>query len=412
MMKTTATDLRKTAALYLLDGSTRKGLRDLTVLSEDPVQAALEAQEAGAACLLVFDLSEGDASHEASILSLRAICEALEIPVVGAGNVRRMEDIKKILYAGCRMAALNYAKEGNRALTAEVSAKFGKDRIAACVTEQDAFSWDAPEADGLSCVIALDSAAADRLEAGRPSRMTLIDLPAGHTRDAVQPAIAWEDLKKGPDGLVPAIVQEAGTGEVLMLAYMDQEAYERTCRTGVMTYYSRSRQSLWIKGETSGHYQYVHSLTADCDSDTLLAVVTQIGAACHTGSHSCFFREVAQMHPLQMRPAAPVSAAPSGEAKGTLAVLEEDMETIRQRREHPIEGSYTNYLFDKGIDKMLKKLGEEGTEIVIAAKNPEKQELVYEIADYLYHLMVVMNEKGLDWPDIADELTRRKTEKT
>jgi len=209
-------------------------------------------------------------------------------------------------------------------------------------------------------------------------------------------AFAWSDFKKGPDGLLPVVVQEESTDQVLMVAYMNEEAYDLTVKTGRMTYYSRSRQSLWIKGETSGHFQYVRSLYGDCDMDTLLARVTQIGAACHTGSHSCFFNQVTAPK------MGPVRTASTGD------VLREDYRTIIDRKEHPKEGSYTNYLFDKGIDKMLKKLGEENTEIVIAAKNPGENEIIYEIADYLYHLEVVMAEKGVDWDDITRELVRRQ----
>ena len=179
-----------------------------------------------------------------------------------------------------------------------------------------------------------------------------------------------------------------------MVAYMNEEAYEHTILSGKMTYWSRSRKELWVKGDTSGHYQYVRSLTGDCDMDTLLVKVEQIGAACHTGSHSCFFNKVLTEE--------------GKEEFNPQTVLLRDYQTILDRRDHPKKGSYTNYLFDKGLDKMLKKLGEEATEIVIAAKNPNPNEIVYEISDYLYHLMVVMAEKGITWEDVAGELARRQ----
>ena len=207
-------------------------------------------------------------------------------------------------------------------------------------------------------------------------------------------AYNWGDFKLGPDGLLPVVVQEASTDQVLMVAYMNEEAYNMTVATGRMTYWSRSRSEIWVKGLTSGHFQYVHSLTADCDMDTLLAKVEQIGAACHTGSHSCFFNSVLTEE--------------GKEAFNPQTVLLKDYQTITDRRDHPKKGSYTNYLFEKGIDKMLKKLGEEGTEIIIAAKNPNPNEIVYEISDYLYHLMVVMAEKGITWEDVTLELARRQ----
>ena len=177
-----------------------------------------------------------------------------------------------------------------------------------------------------------------------------------------------------------------------MLAYMNREAFEMTVREGIMTYYSRSRQCLWKKGDTNGHYQYLKELYSDCDNDTLLARVVQIGNACHTGSYSCFFNEIMKKEEKISDPQ---------------TVLTDVMDIILDRRDNPKEGSYTNYLFDKGLDKVLKKIGEEATETVIAAKNPEAEESKYEIADLLYHLMVLMAIKGLSWDDIMQELANR-----
>jgi len=206
-------------------------------------------------------------------------------------------------------------------------------------------------------------------------------------------SIAWSDFKLNSDGMVPVIAQDYQTNEVLMLAYMNEEAFNTTLETGKMTYWSRSRNELWTKGLTSGHLQFVKSLTLDCDNDTILAKVRQIGAACHTGNRSCFYRELASRDYVDTNP---------------LTVLTEDYDVIRNRKEHPKEGSYTNYLFDKGIDKILKKCGEEATEMVIAAKNPDAEELKYEIADLLYHTMVLMVECGLDWNDVMKELVNRR----
>ena len=159
-----------------------------------------------------------------------------------------------------------------------------------------------------------------------------------------------------------------------------------------MTYYSRSRQCLWKKGDTSGHYQYVKSLSLDCDNDTLLANVNQIGAACHTGERTCFHKNLFKKEYQDSNP---------------LKVFEEVLQVILDRKVNPKEGSYTNYLFDKGIDKILKKLGEEATEIIIAAKNPNPEEVKYEISDFLYHMMVLMAQKGVTWEDITRELANR-----
>ena len=206
-------------------------------------------------------------------------------------------------------------------------------------------------------------------------------------------AIPFEDFKLNSDGLIPVIAQDYKTGDVLMMAYMNKEAYEKTLETGTMTYFSRSRQSLWVKGETSGHFQYVQELIIDCDKDTILAKVKQIGVACHTGSPNCFFTPLYKKEYDSVNP---------------LKILEEDYNIILDRKNNPREGSYTNYLFDSGIDKILKKVGEEATEIIIAAKNPNPEEIKYEMADFLYHAMVLMVDKGVTWDDVVRELANRR----
>ncbi len=206
-------------------------------------------------------------------------------------------------------------------------------------------------------------------------------------------SVDFKDFKTDNNGLIPAIVQDYRTNEVLMLGYMNEESFNQTIETGMMTYYSRSRGELWIKGETSGHFQYVKSLDIDCDNDTILAKVRQVGAACHTGNRSCFYTNLAKKRYVDTNP---------------LSVLNDDYNTLMDRKMNPKKGSYTNYLFDKGLDKILKKLGEESTEIVIASKNEDKEELKYEIADFMYHLMVLMIEKDLDWEDVMKELVNRR----
>ena len=208
----------------------------------------------------------------------------------------------------------------------------------------------------------------------------------------MESTVDFDEFKLNDAGLLPVIVQHYKTGEVLMLAYMNKEAFDATIKTGKMTYYSRSRKTLWVKGETSGHFQYVKSLTIDCDKDTLLAKVDQVGAACHTGNPTCFFQPVAGDNKEELNP---------------YQVFENVYDTILDRKANPKEGSYTNYLFDKGIDKILKKVGEEATEIIIDAKNPKPEEIKYEISDFLYHVMVLMAERGVDWKDITEELANR-----
>lgn len=203
-----------------------------------------------------------------------------------------------------------------------------------------------------------------------------------------------DNIKFNEQGLVPAIVQDCKTGEVLMQAYMNRESLEKTLETGRSWFYSRSRKKLWEKGATSGCIQSVKEIFYDCDGDSLLLKVEQAGAACHTGSRSCFYRSLWK-------------GEGSEEAVNMGEVVERLYDKVGDRRKNPVEGSYTCYLFEKGIDKILKKVGEESTEVVIAAKNESKEEVIYEISDLVYHLTVLMNYMGVTYEDIAGELIKR-----
>lgn len=414
--------------------------------SGDAAALAAAYDHAGADALLVFDLSEGDAEHDQSIGLIREMARATDIPLYGGGNIRRVEDVKKLLYAGCRKVFLNYAKEGNVSLTEEVSKRFGREKILACVRDEAELAKAGTNIELLGGVVLPERLLCDsgvladfdevicvcagteepencagtpkdaETAAGRFRELALTDSVAGLcAREFMTPdypvmelkhalkaqgipvnvfeaSLTWEDIRTNSDGMLPVVVQDYKTQEVLMVAYMNREAFETTIATGRMTYYSRSRQELWVKGLTSGHFQYVKELRIDCDNDTLLAKVAQVGAACHTGNRSCFYRTILKKEYDETNP---------------LKVFEDVFAVIEDRRLHPKEGSYTNYLFEKGIDKILKKVGEEATEIVIAAKNPDPEEIKYEISDFLYHVMVLMAEKGVSWEDITEELARR-----
>lgn len=211
-----------------------------------------------------------------------------------------------------------------------------------------------------------------------------------------------ENIKFNQDGLIPAIAQDEQTKEVVMMAYMNEEALNKTLETGMAHYWSRSRQKLWFKGETSGNYQYIKSISLDCDSDTILLKIEQKGAACHTGSFSCFFNKIKESQNEN-------SGVTSDYVYfNKVKILKELYELVSKRKEEPVEGSYTNYLFEKGIDKILKKVGEETAEVIIAAKNASKEELRYETADLFYHLIVLMVQNGLKLEDIFEELENRK----
>ena len=196
-------------------------------------------------------------------------------------------------------------------------------------------------------------------------------------------------LKFDENGLIPAIVVDAVTKQVLTLAYMNKESLEISMEKGLTCFWSRSRQELWLKGETSGNYQHIVSIEADCDADALVVKVEPDGPACHKGTTSCFEDTLWQS---------------DKRSEFSLSML---MELIRERKTDKKEGSYTTYLFEKGLDKILKKIGEESTEVIIAAKAQDKKETVYEIADLAYHIMVLMIEAGISLEDIHKELASR-----
>lgn len=418
--------------IYMGKGQAVTGFGQKRVFADgDLLSLAKQYGNTGADELLVFDFSSNDAEHEEAIGWIKKIAREAEVPVIGAGNIKRMEDVKKLLYAGCEKAVLNFSKESNIALLEEVSKKFGKEKILVSIFLKEEYENQRKlietYAGGILCLETLQGEIRQKtqlpliLHTNTLGKEELLNLMQEDRVDGIsgqfvsepsldrmklkkecrergilmntfESKIAWSDFKQNSDGMVPVIVQDYKTDEVLMLAYMNEEAFRTTLETGKMTYWSRSRDELWTKGLTSGHVQYVKSLTLDCDNDTILAKVSQVGAACHTGNRSCFFQELVTKPYDDTNP---------------LRVFQEVFDVILDRKEHPKEGSYTNYLFEKGIDKILKKVGEECTEIVIAAKNPDKEELKYEISDFLYHVMVLMAERGITWEDITRELARR-----
>lgn len=418
--------------LYLQNGKTVTGFGQRNLFGNGEVEELAQFySDHGADELLVFDFSSEDQEHEKAIAQIKRICNVSEIPVIGAGNIKRLEDVKKLVYAGCTKVVLNFSKESNIALLEEASKRFGKERMVVSILSLEEFLNHQELIEQYAdTVLALDSvqdaisaisliSVILHTDAGKESSVmellksdSFIGLSGSYVSSLnvdllefkqkcreqgidvnfLESAISWSEFKLNADGMVPVIVQDYKTDEVLMLAYMNEEAFETTLRLGKMTYWSRSRNELWTKGLTSGHVQYVKSLTIDCDKDTILAKVAQVGAACHTGNRTCFFQPLVQKEYDDTNP---------------LHVFQDVYNLILDRKENPKEGSYTNYLFDKGIDKILKKVGEECTEIVIAAKNPDKEEIKYEISDFLYHMMVLMAEKGVSWDDITRELARR-----
>jgi phosphoribosyl-ATP pyrophosphohydrolase/phosphoribosyl-AMP cyclohydrolase len=215
--------------------------------------------------------------------------------------------------------------------------------------------------------------------------------------------IAIEDVKFDEQGLIPAIVQDARTRSVLTLAYMNVESLRKTLETGETWFWSRSRSSLWHKGATSGNTQRIVEVRLDCDADALVVLVMANGPACHTGADSCFHNELQDAGPFEIAPAI-VSAAGSPNLAEVLADLYSLVDS--RRRERPV-GSYTTYLFDQGLDKILKKVGEESAETIIAAKNDDREALLKETSDLLYHLVVLLVERGLSLEEVGAELVSR-----
>lgn len=420
------------ATIYIKDGMAVKSPTQLEK-KRDVLELARLYNDSGVDKIICYDLSNDDDEHEKNILAIREINRNIEIKTCGGGNIERLEDVKKLLYAGCIEVILNGSKADTPQILKEASSRFGAEKMLVSLHTID-FIFKTRDflEQSVHELLIYNPAILDSLESvtnipyivdiKNPDHDSMVSLlrsdqirgisgafindvstdimrlkcslsDAGVKMDNFEPKLSWSDLKKNANGLVPVIVQDYQTNEVLMLAYMNEESFHTTMRIGKMTYYSRSRQELWTKGLTSGHIQYVKSLTADCDYDTILAKVSQVGGiACHTGAPNCFIHEIVKKEYNERNP---------------LKVLEAVYDVITDRKEHPKEGSYTNYLFDKGVDKILKKVGEEATEIVIAAKNPNDEEIKYEISDFLYHVMVLMVEKGVTWEDITRELAQR-----
>ena len=405
---------------------------DREVFSEDVVALAKHYDNMGADELIIFDLSGKESEQEVALDLIRKCNRVIGIPTVVGGNIRSFEDVKKILYAGAKRAILNFSKPHSIQMIEQVADRFGKDKISVSLRDFDELfkqqsviekysseiifmhrldldsigyvteissvvvtdTMDQEEIFRILASPAVNGVSGRFVSQREMGYVALKDLcvERGIQMSTFECAFTFDQFEVDNNGLLPVIVQDYRTNQVLMMAYMNEDAYQHTLRTGRMTYYSRSRKERWVKGETSGNFQYLKKLTVDCDKDALLAKVEQIGPACHTGEPSCFAHEIVD----------------SGmEEKSPHQVLQMVYDTIIDRRNNPKEGSYTNYLLEKGMDKILKKLGEEATEIIIAAKNPNPEEIKYEVADFLYHAMVMMVERGITWDDILEELADR-----
>lgn len=440
----------------VVKGKKFKDIQDVA----NPIELAKRYEEQGADVLFVLDITGDDRPTFLQIL--KDITAELTIPVTAGGGIRTLKDVDEVLEAGAKKASITSAAIEHPDLLKIAAQKHGTEKIVLSIdaghvddhtwhaftqggrhdTGLDAVEW-AKKGESLGVgEILLNSIDTDGVKDGFQIELNkavseavsipviasggageLDDFRSVFTDTKVASALAasvfhyneinikelksyllkfdipvrsfnmLDKIKFDSQGLVPAIVQDANTAKVLMLAYMNKEAYEKTLKTKETWFYSRSRQELWNKGATSGHKQTVTSISLDCDGDTLLINVLPHGPACHTGNESCFFAPIIETK------------------KDSHDVIHRIIDTIEHRRKFPEDGSYTTYLFNEGIDKVLKKVGEEASEVIIGAKNNDRDEIKWEVADLIYHTLVLLNMTNVSINEIKDVLYERHIEK-
>ncbi len=447
------------ACMDIKNGKVVKGIKfdDIKEISDDPVLFAQKYEKDGADYLVFYDIGATVDNKDIFYEKIEEILQAVNIPLVVGGGIRTLADCDKLYNLGVKYFSVNSAAVKNPDLLQEVSVKYGSDSLILSVdvkrvggayhvflgagkedTGLNAKEWIGKAAGLGAGTIVINSIDTDGMKEGYDIEMLafltenlncniVASGGAGKTEDFIEVfktnnkitgalaasifhynlvsikeikqqlenmtniSIDMESLKFDERGLIPAIVVDANNNNVLMLAYMNQESLALSIEKNLTHFYSRSRQSLWLKGETSGNYQHIVKIVADCDRDTLLIYVDKDGPACHTGADSCFFNTIYE----------------NNEKTGEAFSLENLYELILDRKKNPGAKSYTSYLFREGRDKILKKVGEESTEVVIAAKGDSKKETIYEMADLLYHNLVLMADMGIEITDILNELKGR-----
>ncbi|MCR4842104.1 MAG: bifunctional phosphoribosyl-AMP cyclohydrolase/phosphoribosyl-ATP diphosphatase HisIE [Eubacterium sp.] len=421
------------SCVYMKDGKAYSEYSEQSAAAAENIEDFIKQyNNSGVDSVFVFNLADGDREHKKNLNLLKALCNSCEIPVCVAGNIESTADIQEYLYAGAATVIVNGSKPTTPAVISEGAKRFGKHKIMVSlqdvnilfknkeIVEESVFALVilnekivssvedlvniplVPMVENLTADVAAEYLSKDSVRGIGgvmldsfendvvALKKELIDMRIQLNK--FEPLYDFDRLTTNDQGLVPCIVQDYQTNDVLMLAYMNKESFEKTLMSGRMTYYSRSRKQLWMKGETSGHLQYVKSLTADCDLDTILAKVSQIGPACHTGSRSCFFNEIIRKYYVEKNPR---------------TVFEDVYDVITDRDKNPKDGSYTNYLIDQGMDTLLKKLVANMTDIILTAKEGNKDDLKFEISDLLYHLMVLMEQNNVTWEEVTGELVHR-----
>ena len=417
------------ATIYLKNGMAVKNPKDYKEPC-DAINLASRYNDSGVDKIFLIDLSDDENEHLTNIKTIRNINRSIDVKTAAGGNIKRLDDVKLYFFAGCLEVVLNGGKQDTLELVKEAANRFGKDRILVSVDNVNfAFKTRDYIKDCVHELILMDSDLATGIEniTSTPYILRLDDYDLdkitellksesirgiygdfindyntdimqlkstlsdrGISMDNFEPKLHWSDLKTNSDGLVPVIAQDYQTGQVYMLAYMNEEAFDTTIRIGKMTYWSRSRQELWTKGLTSGHIQYVKSLTADCDYDTILAEISQVGGiACHTGAPSCFFNNIIQKEYIDRSPR---------------KIFENKLKQIIKERN---EDSDVKEIFDQGIDGILSKIGEETAEVIIAGKDSNKTDIIREVTDLIVNLMFLMSDNEITWDDITTELATR-----
>jgi phosphoribosyl-AMP cyclohydrolase / phosphoribosyl-ATP pyrophosphohydrolase len=422
------------AFLYLKEGKIYTGKNTEKSYTKKDIFSLVRAlNNSGIDHLYVIDEAAELQEHRSNLKLLKDVCYSAEMPVTAGGFMEKIEDVRDYLYVRCASVMIDADTENALQLMKDIQARFGKEKLYLFLSDLDMLfkhrELVEQSVKGLvlkdeSMLLSVSDMTAlpvelvfqnfdfeeikEKLKKETVSGVgfeyqTIIDKDLMQVKNELisnrikvnrfEPLLKWENLKLNSDGMVPVVVQDYKNNDVLMVAYMNEEAFYHTLTSGKMTYWSRSRDELWVKGDTSGHYQYVKSLTADCDHDTILAKVSQIGAACHTGNRSCFFYDIIKKD---------VSV------KNPKTALEDVYKVIEDRKEHPKDGSYSNYLMSSGEDKLLEKIGKEMARIVISSKNEDKDAVRYELSDLLYYMMVLMVEKGITWDELLTELAFRE----
>lgn len=450
--------------LDMMNGRIVKGVHFQNMVDAgDPAECIARYCEEGADEIWMLDIKASEEGRRTNLEMIRRAAALCTVPLCIGGGIKNLDDVDAVMEAGARKVGIGSAALTNDEVIRRASYKYGPSAVTALV---DVFrnaageyevmgagqkpsgkllapwirqlaDWGAGEIllttmqDGAKTGYDLE---ATRIAAEASPLPVIASGGAGelvHFADAVKkagargvlaasvfhsgkfsiaqvkqylegegiPVLRPGEIDLGAvrfdeKGLVPAIAQDAASGTVLMLAYMNRESLEQTLRTRLATYFSRSRQELWVKGATSGHYQHVREVRYDCDGDAILLKVDQVGAACHTGHYSCFFNPLLTL---------------SGGRSSTMgaAIVQAVYDQVLDRKANPKEGSYTNKLLEKGVDKIGKKVVEEAAEVLIAAKNRSVEEVRFEVADLMYHLTVLLADQGMSWDDIYAELENR-----